>query len=360
MSEKDSEQQMEIGKKLQKARQAKGYTLDDLQQITKIQKRYLIAIEDEKFDELPGDFYVRAFIKQYADTVGLNGNDLLRDYDDDLPKAKTAEYSDHISQAVETRASQRKTVSNGVSKARRYLPTVIIACVIIVVLAAIWITAIARSHRDNSTRIDNSSVSVSGESRKRESSAKKKPTPKKKPATIKLKETSRTATSVVYSASQLKKGTALQFQTSASSVVRVLANNNLLLNRTLNADGKATANVNRNTSSLVITVTNPQATKIKLGNQTIDFTNKGKSQTVRTITINFGKQGSSSSSSTSSMQTRSSTANRTNTGTANTTTGTSSVTTPNRQQQTTTTPATNTRPTTPQTQQPATTTTTTR
>ena len=120
MSENDSEQQIQIGKKLREARQAKGYTLDDLQQITKIQKRYLIAIEDEKFDELPGDFYVRAFIKQYANTVGLDGKELLREYDDDLPEAKTAEYSDHISQAVETRASQRKTVSNSVSKARQY------------------------------------------------------------------------------------------------------------------------------------------------------------------------------------------------------------------------------------------------
>lgn len=164
MSENNSEQKhVEIGKKLQAARQAKGYTLDDLQQITKIQKRYLIAIEDEKFDELPGDFYVRAFVKQYANTVGLDGDDLLKEYEDDLPKAKTAEYSDHIAQAVESRASQHKTIGNQVSKSRKYVPTIIITVVIILVLAAIWFTAIARSHRDSSTRIDNSSVSVSGE-----------------------------------------------------------------------------------------------------------------------------------------------------------------------------------------------------
>lgn len=361
MSENDSEQQVKIGKKLQSARQAKGYTLDDLQQITKIQKRYLIAIEDEKFDELPGDFYVRAFIKQYANTVGLNGEELLREYDDDLPKTKTAEYSDHISQAVETRASQRKTVSNGVSKARQYLPTVIIACVIIVVLAAIWVTAIARSHRDNSTRIDNSSVSVSGESKKHSSSVKKKAAPKKTSTTIKLKETSRTATSVVYNANKLKSKTNLQFQTSASSVVRVLDNNNTVLNRTLNTNGKASVVVNRDTNSLVITVTNPAATKIKIGNQTINFTNNGRNQNVWTITINFGKQSTSSSSSSSSTASRTSSTVTNNRTTNTTNTGTSSVNTGNRQQQTTTTTPATTRSTTTttQTQQPAATTTTT-
>lgn len=53
---KTKKKRPEVGKKLHDARVAKGYTLDDLQQATKIQKRYLIAIEDEKFDELPGDF----------------------------------------------------------------------------------------------------------------------------------------------------------------------------------------------------------------------------------------------------------------------------------------------------------------
>ncbi|MGM9982250.1 MAG: RodZ domain-containing protein [Limosilactobacillus sp.] len=307
MSENNSEQQkhVEIGKKLQKARQAKGYTLDDLQQITKIQKRYLIAIEDEKFDELPGDFYVRAFVKQYADTVGLDGDDLLKEYEDDLPKAKTAEYSDHIAQAVESRASQRKTIGNQVSRSRRYVPTIIITVVIILVLAAIWFTAIARSHRDSSTRIDNSSVSVSGESRKKASSSSKKVVKKTAKDTIKLKQASRNDTSVTYTADKLTADTTLQINPADRAWMQVQANNNSLLNRTLNANEKTSVKVNKDTTSLVITVGNARSTKLRIGNQTIDFTENGRYQNTRTVTINFGNQQSSSSSSSSSSSTTS-------------------------------------------------------
>lgn len=340
MSENNSEQKhVEIGKKLQAARQAKGYTLDDLQQITKIQKRYLIAIEDEKFDELPGDFYVRAFVKQYANTVGLDGDDLLKEYEDDLPKAKTAEYSDHIAQAVESRASQHKTIGNQVSKSRKYVPTIIITVVIILVLAAIWFTAIARSHRDSSTRIDNSSVSVSGESRKKASSSSKKATKKPAVAALKLKQTSRSGNSVTYTADKLKADTTLQINPTDRAWMQVRANNNDLLNRTLNANDKAKIKVGKDTTSLVITVGNARSTKLKINNQTIDFTDNGRYQNTRTVTINFGSQQDSSSTSssnsvtsTSSQRTtnNSSVASQTNTANRQSTTATSNVN--NRQQ----------------------------
>ena len=341
MSENNSEQKhVEIGKKLQAARQAKGYTLDDLQQITKIQKRYLIAIEDEKFDELPGDFYVRAFVKQYANTVGLDGDDLLKEYEDDLPKAKTAEYSDHIAQAVESRASQHKTIGNQVSKSRKYVPTIIITVVIILVLAAIWFTAIARSHRDSSTRIDNSSVSVSGESRKKASSSSKKATKRPAVAALKLKQTSRSGNSVTYTADKLKADTTLQINPTDRAWMQVRANDNDLLNRTLNANDKTKIKVGRDTTSLVITVGNARATKLRIDNQTIDFTDNGRYQNTRTVTINFGsQQGSSSTSSSSSVTSTSSSqrvtnnssvASQTNTANRQSTTATSNVN--NRQQ----------------------------
>ncbi len=61
-----------LGERLKEARTAKGYSLDDLQSITKIQKRYLSGIENEDYSMMPGAFYVRAFIKQYSEAVGLD------------------------------------------------------------------------------------------------------------------------------------------------------------------------------------------------------------------------------------------------------------------------------------------------
>ncbi|MFL6517543.1 MAG: helix-turn-helix domain-containing protein, partial [Bacillus sp. (in: firmicutes)] len=54
----------ELGNRLKEARLAKGLSLDDLQSMTKIQKRYLIGIEEGNYASMPGNFYVRAFIKQ--------------------------------------------------------------------------------------------------------------------------------------------------------------------------------------------------------------------------------------------------------------------------------------------------------
>ena len=67
----------ELGARLKEARLAKGYSIDDLQEITKIQKRYLAGIEEGNYSTMPGAFYVRAFIKQYAEAVGLNGDELI-------------------------------------------------------------------------------------------------------------------------------------------------------------------------------------------------------------------------------------------------------------------------------------------
>lgn len=61
----------DLGYILRKTRLERKISLDDLQEVTKIRKRYLEAIEEGNYKVLPGSFYVRAFIKSYAEAVGL-------------------------------------------------------------------------------------------------------------------------------------------------------------------------------------------------------------------------------------------------------------------------------------------------
>ncbi|WP_223362482.1 helix-turn-helix domain-containing protein [Sporolactobacillus terrae] len=78
----------ELGQELKTAREQKGLSFDDLQKITKIQKRYLEAIEKGDYSQLPGEFYTRAFIKSYAESVGLDFKSLAEQYPGDMPKVE--------------------------------------------------------------------------------------------------------------------------------------------------------------------------------------------------------------------------------------------------------------------------------
>lgn len=332
-----------IGKKLRAAREQKGYTLDDLQQITKIQKRYLIAIEDQNFKALPGDFYVRAFVKQYADTVGLDGNELLKDYEDELPETKTDEYSKHITQAVETRSSHHRTAEKMENARRKYLPTIIIAVIVLAILLVIWVVAIVQ-HHDNSTKIDRSRVSVSGESshksQKKASSSSKKT---KKTAAIKLTETSRNASGVVYSTKSLKKGTNLQISTNARAWNSVTVDGTQRLGKTMNAGDKDNVVIAKTVSSVVIRLGNASQTTVKIGGKKINITANGRYPSTRTVTINFGNAHQSSARNTSmatnnrqSMSSSTRTSNNSNN--SQTTSRTTTANNNNNQQQTTTRP----------------------
>ncbi|MER2064097.1 MAG: helix-turn-helix domain-containing protein, partial [Alkalibacterium sp.] len=120
----------EIGERLKEARKAKGYTLDDLQQKTKIQKRYLIAVEEGNLDVLPGNFYARAFIKQYADSVGLNGDELIREHMDTLPQTNNASYSENV-QKNQTRSKSKN--SGFLATLKDSLPTLLIVLLVIAI-----------------------------------------------------------------------------------------------------------------------------------------------------------------------------------------------------------------------------------
>lgn len=68
-----------VGKKLHEARTRKKLSLQQVEEATRIRCRYLRAIEDDDWDELPGDTYARAFIRTYGAFLGLDGERLAED-----------------------------------------------------------------------------------------------------------------------------------------------------------------------------------------------------------------------------------------------------------------------------------------
>ena len=68
-----------VGKKLREARTRRKLTLDEIETETKIRARYLQALENEDWDQLPGDIYTRAFIRTYGRLVGLDGDRLAEE-----------------------------------------------------------------------------------------------------------------------------------------------------------------------------------------------------------------------------------------------------------------------------------------
>ena len=124
----------ELGNTLKEARERNGLSLDDLQNITKIQKRYLVGIETGNYDMMPGKFYVRAFIKQYAEAVGLEPEEVFEQFKNEIPSVHDEEAPEQLS-----RVQSKKTMSPTQSKLLDALPKALVAVFIIGVLVLVWV-----------------------------------------------------------------------------------------------------------------------------------------------------------------------------------------------------------------------------
>jgi cytoskeletal protein RodZ len=60
-----------VGTRLKEAREKKGYSLDDINARTRINSKNLVAIETDEVRNISSPFFYRSFVRQYAETVGL-------------------------------------------------------------------------------------------------------------------------------------------------------------------------------------------------------------------------------------------------------------------------------------------------
>jgi len=70
----------EIGPSLKEARTRRGLSPADVHKAIRIRERYLTALEEERWELLPGDAYTKGFLRTYAEFLGLNGQLYIDEY----------------------------------------------------------------------------------------------------------------------------------------------------------------------------------------------------------------------------------------------------------------------------------------
>lgn len=79
-----------VGETLQAARERKGVDLYRAERDTKIRLRYLSALEDGDYAELPAPVYTKGFLRNYAIYLGLEPDDILERWRDEMEQQRTA------------------------------------------------------------------------------------------------------------------------------------------------------------------------------------------------------------------------------------------------------------------------------
>ncbi len=114
----------ELGELLRKTREAKGLSLAQVEEVTRIHSAYLQALEEEAYDRLPPLVYVKGFLKNYALYLDLDPQQVFALYHE--PESEPA-----------SRASVMLDEPLGPPTLERYWPLLASGLLVLILLAAI-------------------------------------------------------------------------------------------------------------------------------------------------------------------------------------------------------------------------------
>lgn len=80
----------DVGQLLQEARQQKGVSLEQVEEVTRIRQKFLKALEEEDYTALPAEACVKGFLRNYALYLGLDPEEVLALYEGRDVKGKAA------------------------------------------------------------------------------------------------------------------------------------------------------------------------------------------------------------------------------------------------------------------------------
>ena len=117
----------ELGAFLQRHRDERGYTLDEMEEITRIRRAYLEAIESGAWQALPPGVYTRGLLRNYARALGVSHASVMRMYVKERPQ--------------EAKLPEPQLISHPLVNEPRFSPELVLAMVImgVAVVLMVWI-----------------------------------------------------------------------------------------------------------------------------------------------------------------------------------------------------------------------------
>ena len=177
-----------LGEKLRQAREARGISIGEVAEQTRISPLYIESIENDDYRPLPGGIFNKGFVKSYAKFVGIDEQEALQDY------------SRIISQQEDYKGDEPKTYRPEVLTDDRssssLLPTIIIAIIILGLMT--WgILALVKYIQNTPAQPENANLTNSN-SAVNTSIAEVTPTPSQVPSMADLKVEFKTSSAPIY------------------------------------------------------------------------------------------------------------------------------------------------------------------
>lgn len=267
-----------IGDRLRQARRKQNISINELQKQTKIQKRYLEAIERGAFDVLPGEYYVRSFIREYAAAVGEDGDYLVAVFDGKDSFEKEPPKRPEPEKVSGSRKAQHEETVRRRKTLTEYTPIVLLGLVALTIITIVgymtWqdrhATPIIGNQSQPAVTVDPSLVSntetsthVSSEKQSSEFELEKK---------LSIKREESTQSDAIFTISEAKNPLELTFVGKKDRCwIGVLVNNDYVFQQTLTQDEEATMTLPEGVTEAMVTLGESANVDVKADGEVVDF-----------------------------------------------------------------------------------------
>jgi helix-turn-helix protein len=100
----------DLGNSLRDARARQGLDYPQVELATKIRAKYIRALEDEAFELLPSETYVKGFLRSYAEYLGLDGQLYVDEYNSRYGSERWHDETPRRARVDQHRGLERKVV----------------------------------------------------------------------------------------------------------------------------------------------------------------------------------------------------------------------------------------------------------